>query len=149
MKIFLGADHRGYELKEKIAKWLFEMEYPYQDLGANHFDPHDDYTKFAEEVASLVAKTENGRGVLLCGSGVGVDVLANKFDGIRSSIGKDVFQVEAGRNDDDMNVLVIAADFTEEKDAKAMLIAFLETRFSGKARYERRLQEIEKIEANN
>ncbi|MFA6519191.1 MAG: RpiB/LacA/LacB family sugar-phosphate isomerase [Candidatus Shapirobacteria bacterium] len=149
MKIFLGADHRGYELKEKIAKWLFEMEYPYQDLGANHLDPNDDFTKYAEDVASLVAKTDGARGVLLCGSGVGVDVLANKFDGIRSSIGKDVFQVEAGRNDDDMNILVIAADFTEEKEAKAMLIAFLETKFSGKARYERRLQEIKEIEANN
>ena len=149
MKIFLGADHRGYELKEKIAKWLFEMEYPYQDLAASHLNPGDDFTKYAEDVASLVAKTNGARGVLLCGSGVGVDVLANKFDGIRSSIGKNVFQVEAGRNDDDMNILVIAADFTEEKEAKAMLIAFLETKFSGKARYERRLQEIKEIEANN
>lgn len=149
MKIFVGADHRGYELKEKIARWLFEMEHAYQDLGALSFDPNDDYPKYAEEVASLVAKTEGSRGVLLCGSGVGVDIVANKFDGIRSSIGKNVLQVEAGRNDDDMNVLVIAADFTSEKDTKAMLIAFLETKFSGKARFERRLQEIEKIEANN
>lgn len=149
MKIFLGADHRGYLLKEKIAKWLFEMEYPYQDLGASHLDPHDDYTKYAEDVASLVAKTESSRGILLCGSGVGVDVVANKFDGVRASLGKNVFQVEAGRNDDDMNILVIAADFTEEKDAKAMLIAFLETKFSGKTRFERRIQEIKEIEANN
>lgn len=149
MKIFIGADHRGFELKEKIARWLFEMEHAYQDLGAVTLDPGDDYPKYAEEVASLVAKTEGSRGVLLCGSGVGVDVVANKFDGIRASIGKSIAQVEAGRNDDDMNVLVIAADFTSEKDAKAMLIAFLETKFSGKARFERRLQEIEKIEANN
>jgi ribose 5-phosphate isomerase B len=149
MKVFIGADHRGFGLKEKIVKWLFEMEYPYQDFGAYHYDKHDDFTKYAEEVASLVAKTEGARGVLLCGSGVGVDVVANKFDGIRASIGKDVFQVEAGRSDDDMNILVIAADFTEEKEAKAMLIAFLETKFSGKARYERRLLEIKEIEANN
>lgn len=149
MKIFLGADHRGYELKGKIAKWLFEMEYPYQDLGAEHYDMHDSFTKYVADVASIVAKTESARGVLLCGSGVGADILANKFDGIRAAIGKDVFQVEAGRNDDDMNILVIAADYTEEKEAKAMLIAFLETKFSGKARYERRLQEIKEIEANN
>lgn len=149
MKIFLGADHRGYELKEKIAKWLFEMEYPFQDLGAYSLKPNDDYTRYASQVASLVAGNEGSRGVLLCGSGVGVDVMANKFDGIRASIGKDVFQVEAGRSDDDMNILVIAADFTEEKEAKAMLIAFLETKFSGKAKYERRLHEIEEIEANN
>lgn len=149
MKIFIGSDHRGFELKEKIAKWLFEMEHAYFDVGAPKLDPKDDYTKYAEEVSSLVAKNEGSRGILLCGSGVGVDVMANKFDGIRSSIGKNVLQVEAGRNDDDMNILVIAADFTSEKEAKAMLIAFLETKFSGKARYERRIEEIEKIEANN
>lgn len=149
MKIFIGSDHRGYELKEKITRWLFEMDHAFQDLGALSLDPNDDYTKYAEEVASLVAKNEGSRGILLCGSGVGVDVMANKFDGIRSSIGKNVLQIEAGRNDDDMNVLVIAADYTTEKEAKAMLIAFLETKFSGKARFERRLEEIEKIEANN
>lgn len=149
MKIYLGGDHRGYALKEKIARWLFEMDHAYMDLGAEKLDPKDDYTKFAEDVASLVAKNEGSRGVLLCGSGVGVEVVANKFDGIRAAIGKSVLQVEAGRRDDDMNVLVIASDFTTEKDAKAMLIAFLETKFSGKSRYEKRLEEIKKIEANN
>jgi ribose 5-phosphate isomerase B len=149
MKIYLGADHRGYELKEKIVRWLFEMEHACLDLGAQSLDPADDYTKYAEEVASLVANNPGSRGILLCGSGVGVDIVANKFDGVRASIGKSVAQIEAGRNDDDMNILVIAADFTDEKDTKAMLIAFLETKFSGKSRYERRLQEIKKIEANN
>ena len=149
MKIFIGADHRGYELKEKIARWLFEMEHAYQDIGADHLDPKDDYTKYAEEVASLVAKNPGSRGILLCGSGVGVEVVANKFDGVRAGLGKDVFQVEAGRNDDDMNILVIASDFTEEKEAKAMLIAFLETKYEKVARRERRIEEIERIEENN
>jgi len=149
MKIYIGSDHRGFELKEKIAKWLFEMDHAFQDLGAQSFDPTDDYTKYAEEVALLVRDNEGARGILLCGSGVGVDVVANKFDGIRASIGKSVAQVRDGRSDDDMNVLVLAADFTTEKEAKAMLIAFLETKFSGKDRYERRLEEIERIEANN
>ncbi len=149
MKIFIGSDHRGYMLKEKITQWLFEMDHAFQDLGALSLDPHDDYTKYAEDVASLVAKNEGSRGILLCGSGVGVGVVANKFDGIRAAIGESVLQVEKGRNDDDMNILVLAADFTTEKEAKAMLIAFLETKFSGKARYEKRLEEIEKIEANN
>ncbi len=149
MKIFIGSDHRGYKLKESIARWLFDLEHAYFDVGASSLDPHDDYTKYAEEVASLVANNKSSRGILLCGSGVGVDVVANKFDGIRASLGKSVLQVEAGRNDDDMNILVIAADFTTEKEAKAMLIAFLETPFSGKARYERRIEEITKIEANN
>jgi len=149
MKIFLGSDHRGFLLKEKIAKWLYEMKREFQDLGADSLNSHDDYTKYAEEVASLVAKTEGSRGVLLCGSGVGVDVIANKFDGIRASIGKNVLQVKAGRKDDDMNILVIAADFTLEKEAKGMLIAFLETKYDDNARHERRLEEITRLEENN
>ena len=149
MKIYLGADHKGYGLKEKIAQWLFEMEKPFLDLGAPSLEPGDDFTKYAGEVASLVAENEGSRGVLLCGSGVGVEIMANKFDGVRAAIGKNVLQIEAGRNDDNMNVLVIAADYTSEKEAKAMLIAFLETKFSGKAKYKKRLEEIEKIEANN
>lgn len=149
MKIYIGADHRGYELKEKICRWLFELEHAYMDVGASHLDLNDDYTKYAAEVASLVAGNPNSRGILICGSGVGIEVAANKFDGIRAAIGKDVFQVEAGRNDDDMNILVLASDYTDEKEAKGMVIAFLETKFSGKEKYKKRLQEIENIEANN
>ena len=148
-KIFLGADHRGYEMKEHIARWLFELNYEFEDLGALSLDPTDDYIKYATEVASLVAKRPGSKGVLLCGSGVGVDVVANKFDGIRASLGKSVLQVKAGRSDDDMNILVIAADYTTEKETKGMLIAFLETKFDGKERHERRLEDITKIEANN
>lgn len=149
MMIYIGADHKGYKLKEKIAKWLFEMEYEFTDLGAINYDPTDDYVKYAQEVASLVADDKEALGVLVCGSGVGVEVVANKFDGVRASVGKSVLQVKAGRIDDNMNVLALAADFTIEKEAKAMLIAFLESRFSAKDRYKRRLSDITKIEANN
>ena len=147
--IYIGADHRGYVLKEKITKWLFDLNYEFTDIGSQNYEPGDDYTKYAEQVALLVRDNEGSYGILLCGSGVGVDVVANKFDGIRSSIGKSVQQVRAGRNDDDMNILVIAADFTTEKETKGMLISFLETKFDGLARHEKRLEEIQKIEANN
>lgn len=149
IKVYLGGDHRGYELKGKVAQWLFELEYDFEDLGADFLDPNDDYTTYAERVASLVANNKNSKGILLCGSGVGIDVVANKFDGIRSSIGKNPEQVKAGRNDDDMNILVLASDFTEEKEAKEMVKIFLETEFSKKERYERRLGEVKKIEENN
>ena len=149
MKIFLGSDHRGYFLKEKIAKWLFEWKYDFFDVGAESLDLADDYTKYASELASLVAKTKGGKGIVLCGSGVGVDVVVNKFDGIRASVGKTKEQIEAGRKDDNMNILVIAADYTDEYEAKDMVKAFLETKFGGEERYKRRLKEIEKIEANN
>jgi ribose 5-phosphate isomerase B len=149
MNIYLGADHRGYGLKQKVADWLLKWGYKSTDLGAKSYDPKDDYTLYAEKVASLVGKEEKSRGILICGSGVGVDVTANKFDGVRAAIGKSAEQVTAGRNDDDMNILVLAADFTKEKEAEAMLKAFLETKFSRLERFEKRLSDIKKIEANN
>jgi RpiB/LacA/LacB family sugar-phosphate isomerase len=148
VKVFLGTDHRGFELKEKIKGWLSAWKYQWEDLGAYEFDPKDDYPLYAQKVGSIVGKGE-GLGILLCGSGVGVDVTANKIDGVRASIGKNVEQVKAGRNDDEMNVLVIAADYTKEEEVKNMVKTFLETEFAGKARFIRRLSEIEKIEANN
>lgn len=149
MKIYLGTDHRGYELKEKIFKWLIQNDYLVEDLGAYEYDPKDDYTLYASKVASVVGKDNNYRGILLCGSGVGVEVVANKFDGVRASIGKTPEQVRAGRKDDDMNILVIAADFTAFEEVKEMLLAFLKTKFSGEDRYIKRIEDIKKIEANN
>lgn len=149
MKIYLGSDHRGFYLKEKIAKWLFEWGYEFTDLGAETYNEKDDYTKYASSVASLVGEDKNAFGILLCGSGVGVDVMANKFDGIRASIGIDAEQVRSGRKDDDMNILVIAAEHTDEHLTREMVKAFLESKFDGKPRHRRRLEEIAKIEKNN
>lgn len=149
MIVYIASDHRGYKLKEKIIIWLDDLGYKYQDMGAYELDTDDDYTVYAEKVGSLVGKEKGSKGVLLCGSGVGVDVVANKFDGVRASIGKSPDQVRSGRNDDDMNILVIAADYTKEKEAKSMLKMFLKTEFSGKKRHLRRLSDISKLEANN
>lgn len=150
MIIYIGADHRGFKLKEKVLRWIYALKkYDFEDLGASVYDEKDDYNKYAELVASLVANNDKSLGILICGSGVGVEVVANKFDGIRASLGKNAKQVEAGRSDDDMNVLVLAADFTIDSEAKQMVKTFLETKFEGLARYKRRLSEIGKLEANN
>lgn len=153
MKIYIGADHRGFELKEKIKKWLVEWGHEVSDMGAHAFDPHDDYTLYAQKVASVVGDKDKEKdkvlGVLLCGSGVGVNIVANKLDGVRAGIGKSAEQVKVAREDDDMNILVIAADFTSEEEAKEMTKSFLETKFDKEARHKRRLSDIEKIEANN
>ena len=149
MKVYLGTDHRGFALKEKIKGWLSQWGFSFSDLGAYELDPKDDYPLYAEKVGVVVGKEEGTRGILLCGSGVGVDVAANKLDGVRASIGKNPEQVKAGRNDDDMNILVIAADFTKEEEAKEMIKVFLETKFAGKERFIRRLDEIKKLEVNN
>lgn len=149
MKVYLGADHRGYKLKEKLKTWLNELQYDFKDLGAYEFNKKDNYTLYAEKVGSIVGKEKGSRGILLCGSGVGVDIVANKFDGVRASVGKSKEQIKAGRNDDDMNILVIAADFTSKEEAKGMLKVFLKTKFSQKERFKKRLEDIKRIEANN
>ncbi|MBN1168288.1 RpiB/LacA/LacB family sugar-phosphate isomerase [Candidatus Woesebacteria bacterium] len=161
MKVYIGSDHRGYKLKEEIFQYLVEKGYKMEDFGAYEYIKDDDYTEYAKKVASVVGnhyvekerslhkKHGQVRGILFCGSGVGVDIVANKFDGVRASIGKEVRQVEKGRSDDDMNILVIAADFTDLSEVKRMIDIFLSTKFSGKKRHKRRLEEIKRIEENN
>ncbi|QQS39150.1 RpiB/LacA/LacB family sugar-phosphate isomerase [Candidatus Woesebacteria bacterium] len=149
MTIYLGTDHRGYKLKENIFQWLVDGGHLVEDYGAYELNPDDDYTLHAEKVASVVAREKEAFGILLCGSGVGMAVAANKFDNIRASVGKEVDQVKAGRCDDDLNILVIAADFTSETEAKEMIETFLQTRFDGEVRHVRRLEDIKRIEANN
>ncbi len=147
MKVYLGADHKGFELKEKIKQWF--DDYEWYDLGNLVYDQNDDYTTYAKLVAQKIQEDKNSLGILLCGSGVGVDIVANKFDGVRSSIGKNIDQVKAGRNDDNMNVLVIAADFTKDKEAQGLIKAFLKTKFANKERFNKRLNDIKKIEKTN
>ena len=148
MQIFIGADHRGFSLKRDLIKWL-KTNHEVNDLGALKYNPKDDYPLYARKVAEKVRSDSNSFGILLCGSGVGVDVVANKFDGIRASIGKTPAQVRSGRRDDDMNVLVIASDYTSEDEARNMIKTFLSTSFSEDRGHQRRLDEIKKIEENN
>jgi ribose 5-phosphate isomerase B len=149
MKIYLGADHGGYFLKEKITRWLLEWGYTFSDMGAESLDLKDDYPLYAERVAPMVATDETALGILLCRSGVGVDIAANKFDGIRAGVGLSKEQVKAAKEDDDINILVIASDYTPESEAKEMVKTFLETKYQKIKKHERRLEDIQKIEANN
>lgn len=146
--IYIGSDHRGFELKEKIVLHLKKEGNNIEDQGAYMYDPSDDYPEYAEKVASLV-KEGNDLGILICGSGVGVEVVANKFDGVRAGIGLSPAQVKKGREDDDMNVLVIAADFTSEAESLKMVEMFVKTKYQKSESHERRLTDIEKLEANN
>jgi len=158
IKVYLGADHRGFFLKEKVFEWLTKKGFLVEDFGAYEYDEKDDYTLYAEKVASVVgsmsedisqSKKKKVYGILFCGSGVGMCVVANKFDGVRASVAKTPLQVRAGRRDDDMNILVIASDFSKEDEVKEMVKEFLETDFSGDVRHEKRLLDIKRIEANN
>lgn len=148
MKVIIGADHRGFKLKEFLKKELAHT-HEVEDVGALALDSSDDYTLYAEKVALLVSSDLHARGILLCGSGVGVEVVANKFDGVRAGIGISEEHVLQARAHDDMNVLVLAADFVSHQAAEQMVKTFLKTDFDHKARHTRRLEEIEKIEENN
>lgn len=150
MKIFLGADHRGFDLKEKLKEWLKDHGYAVEDLGAYKLDPQDDYPDFAFAVAEKVAEPSGeNRGILICGSGAGMDIAANKIRGIRATVSWSVESAEHMRAHDDVNVISIAADWTSPETAREIVRVFLDTPFSGGERHIRRLNKIKEIEEKN
>jgi ribose 5-phosphate isomerase B len=148
MTIYIGADHRGFALKESIKQALVGEGREVVDCGAPASDPADDYPDFASAVAEKVAAGgDDARGIVICGSGFGVDIVANKYKGVRSALAMSADHVHAGRHDDDVNVLSIAADFVKLEDALGIAHAFLSTPFeSAEARFTRRLGKIAEIE---
>lgn len=147
--IHLGADHRGFAHKERLKIWLEQLGCHVVDHGSLVLDPHDDFPEYAFDVAEhVVAENQVGtaRGILLCGSGVGVTIAANKVKGARASLGLSPEMVRKGRADDDLNVLVIAADFQDVEQAKALITAFLDTPLDTSDRRLRRLEQIQRYE---
>ncbi len=150
MTVYIGADHRGFRLKEAVKKWLLGQGIDLQDLGSKTYDSQDDYVYYAYRVAKQVKNDlkENKKtvGIVICGSGVGVEVVAGKEKGIRCGLGFSVPQVKAARSDDDITVLALAADFMSTLLAKKLIKAFLETPFSKKERHVRRIRKIEELD---
>jgi len=145
MIVYIGADHRGYQLKEKLKEWLKDEGKEVVDAGKREYDPKDDYSEVGIGVGEKVIR-EKGKGILLCGSGAGVCIAANKVKGIRAMMGINEKQVRLAREDDDVNVLCLAADYIEEEEAKKMIIVFLETVFAPEERHIRRLNQIRDYE---
>lgn len=147
--IYIGADHRGYKLKEALKIYLKEFNFSFEDLGALEINFDDDYPDYAILVAKKVSENlKENRGILICGSGVGVDIVANKFKGVRSALCFDESQARASRNDDNTNILSLASDFTAEDKAKEIVKVWLETPHARLEKYERRLIKIKNIEEN-
>jgi len=147
MVLFIGADHRGFQLKEIVRRTLQNEGYQVSDLGAAAYDENDDYPDIAKRVAEKVSRdAENARGVLICGSGVGVAVVANKFADIRAGLVLTPDQAFDAKSDDDINILCLAADYTDEGSAKKIVTTWLQTPFSKEERFARRLKEISAIE---
>ena len=147
MIIYIGADHRGFKLKETLKQFLHDSGYTVNDMGNTQYDENDDYPDFAKLVAQKVsADPQNSRGIVICGSGVGVDIVANKFPNIRSALGFHPDQVMEARSDDDTNVVALAADFLEPEQAKKILSVWLQTPYDEDARDKRRIEKIKQID---
>lgn len=147
MLIYLAADHRGFRLKESLKQYLKSSGYEVIDVGNTELVEGDDYPDFAALAARKVSMDpENSRAVLACGSGVGMDIVANKFPHVRSVLALNPDQVMSSRSDDNTNALCFAADHIEEDEARRILGAWLPTQFSGEERHKRRLRKIEDIE---
>jgi ribose 5-phosphate isomerase B len=150
MKIYLAADHQGYELKEAVEAYLKKAGYEVEDAGDNKYDPDDDFPVFASRaVHKLLSSHDNdSRAILLCGSGQGMVMAANRFKGIRAGLGWSLTAAKSLRNDEDSNVLAVpAALFKGEdcQDAYAVIEAWLNTPFAAASRFIRRNKELDNL----
>lgn len=146
MKIYLGTDHNGFYYKQEILKYLKLTDHEVVDVN-EILDPNDDFPQFAARVcnAMLSDDLENTRGLLICGSGQGMVMAANRFKRIRASLCFSVEEARAARNDDNSNILCLAANFTDVEEAKKIINIFLLTPFAKAPRFVRRLNELDEL----
>ncbi len=145
-RVALGADHAGFPLKGDLLPWLRDLGTEVIDLGAFSYDPVDDYPDFAAAVARAVASGEARRGIIVCGSGVGACVVANKVPGVRASVCHDTYSARQGVEHDDMNVLCLGARIVGVELAQELVRVFLDSNFTGEERHQRRLDKTLDIE---
>ena len=146
MRVAVGADHAGFHLKEQLAELLKEQGHEVFDVGAREHDPADDFPDFALALAQRVAAGDSDRGIMICGSGVGASVAANKTVGIRAAVCHDSYSAHQGVEHDDMNVLCIGARIVGLEVAKELVANFLAAEFSGEERHWRRLRKVNAME---
>lgn len=145
--IYIGADHRGYELKEVMKQWLVEQGYEVEDVGNHTFDPEDDYVDYAVKVSEMVEGSKEDKGILICGSGHGMDIVANRFPGVRAIIGYNDEVTRQGREDEDSNILVLCGDWVSGEEGISRVETFLRTERSEEVRHVRRRQRIADLRA--
>ena len=146
MIVAVGTDHAGFPLKESVVGVIRSLGHDALDCGAQTVIPGDDYPDYAEKVARTVIEGRAERGILICGSGVGASVAANKFDGIRAALCHDTFSARQGVEDDAMNVLCLGARVVGPALAIEIVQAFLRATFSGAERHRRRVAKIQEFE---
>ncbi len=146
MTVSLAPDHGGFALKEEILPWLKEQGYEVLDMGAHDYNAIDDYPDFAQMVVKTITTNIARRGIIICGSGVGASIAANKLPGIRAAICHDSYSARQGVEHDDMNVLCLGARVIGPELAKELIDVFLKARFSGEERHCRRLKKVLSLE---
>ncbi len=151
MRVIIGADHGGFEIKERTKVWLGEMmglqgqALQVVDVGSERLDPDDDYVDYAKK--AVLEMKEDDKIILFCRNGMGMAITANKRKGVRCGLGFGPEAVRKGRTDDDINALAIPADYSTDEGVKEMVKIFLTTEFSNSERYKARLEKLSKLEA--
>lgn len=146
MRISIAGDHAGFELKAHIKEFLSAQGHEVRDLGAHEMNPGDDYPDFAEALSNAILAGDVDKAILLCGSGVGASVAANKVPGIRAGLCHDTYSAHQGVEHDNMNMLVLGGRVIGPAMAEELVTAFIHAKFSNEARHVRRIAKIAAIE---
>ena len=142
MKIALAADHNGFELKAIISEVLKKAGHAVLDVGPHSFDPLDDYPDYAKILAKSVSEKESDRGIMICGSGVGAAVAANKVKGVRAAMCHDLYSAHQGVEHDDLNVLCLGSRIIGSEVARELVITFVNADYTHEERHQRRLEKV-------
>jgi ribose 5-phosphate isomerase B len=147
MKIYIGADHNGFYLRNSLLTYLKKAGYDVEDEGDTALDPADDFPVFAQKVVTNVLSSTDPdpRGILICGSGQGMCMVANRYKGIRAALGYDLDSVRSSRNDDNSNILCLPARLLEKDAANVIMETWLHTPFAAAPRYVRRIKEMDEV----
>jgi RpiB/LacA/LacB family sugar-phosphate isomerase len=146
MIVYIASDHGGFTLKKALAEHLQSQAIDVKDLGPKTLDMEDDYPDLAIPLLKQIQKDPTNKGILICRSGIGMDMIANRFSGIRAAVSWNKEHAESSRADDDTNVLSLPADYISEEEAKEITDTWLTTLFSGKERHRRRLEKVQKYD---
>tara|TARA_B100001105_G_C22376424_1_gene437474 strand:+ start:562 stop:1014 length:453 start_codon:yes stop_codon:yes gene_type:complete len=149
MKISIGSDHGGFELKKKLIHFLQSEKHNITDVGAFQFNPNDDYPDFSLEVSNLVSDKSVEKGIILCGSGIGAVIASNKVKGVRAGLCHDTYSARQGVEHDAMNVLCIGAKIVDHSIVENILSEFLDAEFLEDDKYIRRLKKVVEIEQSS
>ncbi len=147
MKLAIGADHAGYDLKEQLIPWLESSGHEVIDVGAHAVDPTDDFPDIAAEVARSVSENVAQRGIMVCGSGVGASIATNKVKGIRACLCHDTYTARQGVEHNNMNVLCLGGRVIGIETAREVVSAFVGADFTPEARFQRRIDKVGELEA--